>query len=905
VGSVLVISTPAFAAPVKGASSGSNAGNFICSANINTNSNAANNLLPIDRWGNVSGSEFTYLAGGLTGTVENLGKQTNRAMVGIGLSVGNALWDATSSLTTIAEQFCFGSQAGAAANSIATSLWNFFSSSGVIAILAGVGLVILFWQARKGKKIVGELIRILMIVSIMAMLGITSSKTTTYDAKTGKYPAGSPAWIVSTAYSAVTAVVSVPLAGINKLTSSVQLTGASSPTSSGLSCPSYVNALLKQYQQTYGPNTASQSAAVVPEMVNDIWDSSGLQATAIAQFGDNPYTEQAYCHLYEEESGIAPAQQLALTQKAGPIPPGANSSSLAFLPAGSPSSEVVASIVGWAACTQPGSSKLGPYGQWTSVIDSPSPGLAQQVLNTVGGAAALNNPVSSSSQTSPPRMLTASDCQHWWSTPVSSFPYTGTALWWGTTASVIASGTTHAPQVGNFLMNFFGDSSNGATIISIVYVLASLAVLLVFGVLSLAVIIAKFGLLLLMAMFIIFLIVDLVPTRNGGHHSSKFIKQGLSFLLLAVGAEAILGMVALLTNVIDRFGVGVAGSGLIGMLWIALSPVAAIWGVHHILKTFRVPSPFRPDAAMGWAAAAGAGGFLTGAIGEKVAGAFHRARATGSGGVRQGGRSMLGRFSTRPEQRPYAPRLKPTANRMPPVDTLKSGGRTRPTPQGGPPTTHPTNDRIPSTAASASSAQQAATAQVESSTEAPARAKGRLRTWLSKPATSPTMINGQPYRSPRDMRLEGAQKLASQRAHIREAKKFIKAQGPNTRRGRAQEALSSRARLAYARFQSHPGKSVTRAAAYTAVALAAPVSLPVAVGAVGAHFAVKKIRTARSERPAAKAERRAQIDYAARRIVANPTNHAEQAQNTGKAMASKTAQATRTTKQKNRYAGYI
>ncbi|MHB1732038.1 MAG: TrbL/VirB6 family protein [Ferrimicrobium acidiphilum] len=900
---ILVFSTPAFAAPVNPTSQGgSSGGGFICSTGT-TNSNISNNYLPINRWGGVSSSEFTYLPGGPIGTIVNLPHQSNRMIVGLILSAGNSMWSATSSLTSIAEQFCFGSQAAVQANYVTAALWKFISQGYILSILIVVGVILLVWRARKGTKIGKEVIRIILIAAVIMTLGITSSHTTQADVTSGNYPKYSPAWIVSTVYSALSAVVSVPLSGIDStIANTVQLgKNQSSAKGYGTGCAAYTDALLTKYKQSYGPNVATQSEAVVPGVVNGIWDNSGLQATAIAQFGDNNYTSSAYCHLYEQEAGISPTAQIAIARSAGKIPPNPSTQSLAFLPEGASQQEQVASMVGWAACTSPNSTALQPQPGWSGVQYTPSilqggigGGLGQIVTNAL------------SSLQNGPNTITASDCQKWWSAPASSWNYQGTALYWGTSTSTISSATANAPQAANFLFNFFGDSSTGAFIVAIVYAISSLAVLVTFGLLALAVIVAKFGLLLLMALFIIFLVVDLVPGKSGGHHATKFLKQGVSFLCLAIGVEAILGLVAVMTSIITRFGIGVAGNGIMGMLWVAISPVAAIWSVHHILKTFRIPSPFRPDAAMGWAAAAGAGGFLTGAMADRLTGGYQKLRAGGVRGLRSGAHRAGGALSPKPDKRLYGPRG--SGEQMPSKNfDGNAGWQSKTNGSGQKATTSASSGSTANKAKSTSSGPTASsTASTTSGSTAGASTRGhkwaghqrpaasrsagtaavataaldkvksqnqasaKPQRWsLNRPAAKPRDINGVPYRSPSQMRLEGAQKVANDRKAMRsatrEAKKFVRQQaGPLPQR--LASATGERAQLAWARAKANPGKTIARAAGYGAAAMILPVGAPVAAG-LALHYGTKKVRTAMAERPAKKAEKKAQLSYVSRNIL--------------------------------------
>ncbi len=853
--------TPLFQPPALASAAipSTSSGGFICATSgSNSNVSTGDSYLPINRWGSVSGSEFTNLPGGIIGSIESAPQQITRGAVGMTISTGNALWGATSALTGIAEKFCFAEPAAASINSITTTIWNFVSQGYVVVLLLVASFVALLVRLR--KKLTGglhELVRIAVVVGLAATLGIQASKTTTASANSGVYPVFSPAWIVTTLYNAITTVVAAPLAGIATATSNVQLTGSSLGTSSGVSCPSYINSLFHQYSASFGNGAGLTTQAVVPEMISNIWDSSGLQAASNAQFGDNQYATDAYCHLYEQEAGIPSAAQLAIAKQAGPLPAGATASSLAFLSNSDNTNLTVASIIGWAACTSPNSTQLGPFGGWSALTSSTGVGSSSAAPGRAGVLASGTT----LAITSPPTNITHADCVNWWTSP--GYTGAGTGLDMPSSASAYVAAAGSHTNVINFLGNFFGNTSNGAEITSIVYALSSLVVLVTFGAMALAVIVAKFGLLLLLALFIIFLVVDIFPGNSGRGHSHKFVRQGASFMLLAIGAEAILGMVALLTNVIDRFGTGAIGTGLAGMLWIAISPVAAIWCLHYILKTFKVPSPFRPDAAMGWAAAAGAGGFVTGALGEKLTGRWQRhsqaAQQKLGSSARKGGRSLV----PKAEARIYGPRGSALGRSGLPSRFLPNTDR------GGVGTGTGAVRRRVSTSGTPVSGSPAAQAVLSNGLPAvsPAPKSQRILNRLSTPAPKHIDKDGVKYRSPFHMRLEGTQRAAEARKQRAEAKQWIKDQRPQGAINRIKTASTERAQLAYARFQADPRKALLKAAAYAGTAAILPASAPVVAGIVGGHYAVTKIRTAIREHPYRVKEKQAEVDYVARQLA--------------------------------------
>ena len=312
---------------------------------------------------------------------------------------------------------------------------------------------------------------------------------------------------------------------------------------------------------------------------------------------------------------------------------------------------------------------------------------------------------------------------------------------------------------------------------------------------------------------------------------------------------------------------------------------------------------------MGWASAAGAGGFLTGAMAEKLTGGYNRLRGAGATGAKVGARRVAGGVasSLKPDKRLYGPR---GSGQMPPKSIGGQGWRERGASAG---------ERAAgvATATRARGAKMAATTSPSGRTWAGTRsaaaspittaALDKLRNdnnksqrWsLNRPAPQPTMVNGVPYRTPSQMRLEGAQKVAAQRKATRQSQSSSKWQPPppprlqgsrgvtSTPRASMQDAkkwarqqagplpqrfastTGERAQLAWARAKADPRKAAMRAAGYgAAAAVMMPLGAPIAIGALAAHYGIKKARTAMAERPARKAEKMAHLNYISRNILA-------------------------------------
>jgi len=334
------------------------------------------------------------------------------------------------------------------------------------------------------------------------------------------------------------------------------------------------------------------------------------------------------------------------------------------------------------------------------------------------------------------------------------------------------------------------------------------------------------------------------------------------------------------------------------MLWVALAPIAAIWGLHHIMKTFRVPSPFRPDAAMGWAAAAGAGGgFVAGAVGEKLGGYFDRAKGYGRHRARQGAKSAAGSASTKGDSRLYAPKTGSTQRPgMPAINVAnqRTATKGRHTPRPDPSTGQDTDTEANGQSATAGhTVENSGAASQPINGGPPPSPRGDKGGRTGTPAggrTGRTSTGGEaktkapnqkPYRTPLQMRIEGTQKRAELRSQRKQAKRFIKEQQEPTLRGRTMQRAHERIDLAKARHKAEPGKTWKRGAAYAAAGaatfVAAPAAVPLVALGLAGHYAVKKGRTALRERPGAKAERKAQISYVARNHINDGTDYSRKA----------------------------
>jgi hypothetical protein len=850
-----------------------NQGNsFFCAPN-SSNSNAqqaAGNLLPLDRWSGVANENYTYLPSGFFSEMGSLPKQLSADVGSLTLSGGNSLWGITSSLSQLSEGFCFSQGAAQSVNSITASIWSFLSQGYVLVLLLIIGLVIVLLRVRKGGRI-ADLLRVFIFVGLIGVIGIQSSKSVSAQSKAaGNYPVASPAWLIDTLFNTVGAVVNAPVRALASSFGTQYTTLSTSSAKPGpLSCAAYQNQLIKEYQSSYGTSPAAQTQAIVPEMISNIWSQSGLLIDEAAQFGNTPYTSNVYCRLYEEEAGISPINQARITAAAagGSLPSPLRANSSAFTGPGQSAQTVNEDLVGWAACTNPKNSTIAPYGEWAGKATTTGTGTGgTKTPDPTGRVSGLNpnapGSVGTSTSSSTNFTVASGDCQTWATT---SGQLGGTSLDLGNSGGAISQSTSTAPNQQSFLLTLDGDNAGQSFVPSVAYVISSVVMLVVFGILDLAVVIAKFGILIMLALLLFFLVADVIPTSRKGH-SVKFAKQFVGFVLLAIGAEAILGLVALLTSILDKFGASVLGSGTIGMIWVAITPIAAVIGLHKLFKTFKVPSPFRPDSAMAYAGMIGGGGFLSGdMIGRMHNRAMGRGKGAGKGALSSVRNKLTGapgrQFAPRGSGGATGPNGRPkvttqsgmpfrTVNRNKGAATGTAGAAPTGTGSGG-----PTNTGGPTGTGSGG------TTGTGGQTGAGTTGTTAMPVGTAPEPTPTETKEQQKYRHPRDMRLEGAQKKVQARRDRRAAKRYAKMENGATVAQRAKNRIKSSAQMGVARAKANPVGVLKKAAVYGVVAAASPFSLPATALALGGIYGYKKIRQAARERPYAKAERQASVDY--------------------------------------------
>lgn len=615
---------------------------LICSSGSTSASTTTDNLLPVNRWSGAIGDEHDRLPGGLLSSISDAPDEIDRSMfVGGMTSIAAAEWQLGVASSEAASQFCFATTVGQDANSLAATLGNAIGNSGILAILAVVALVAAAWRASRGRENpVREIAKFAIVVAIFVAVVTAATNSTSTDT----LPL-SPAWLVQTAYNAVSNVASGPASAISSAANST-VNGTTQGTiakSDPLSCYWYTQELVDQYQSAY---TATNSYGyVVPTSLNALWEQAAIPAYTSEQFGsNNDFGPLIYCHLLEDQAGTDPATQMSIAKASGTLSGDTNlatygttqASALAWNGAITNDQEDE-SMVAWAACQSPGKGSDGS-GFTPSEWDASTGDSVTSAWTTVTNQNAQ-------SMGNADTTVSGDDCQVFWSAyapasggqygdAYSSGPFASpSAAPWGgqlsnpdysvfnqgddptTIAKETNSAGTSGQQIADFLNNLHGTSNASASATSFIFLLSSTVVMVVFLVMSLAVIVAKLALLLSMMLLPAMLILALLPGGASGKFAA-YAKHLFGLVLFSTCAGLLLSFIAIITGLISDIGSSAFGQGsLFSLMWVAFAPVSAIFMVHIFFKkVLKAPSPFKPTSAMSYASAlSGFGGGLAGA----------------------------------------------------------------------------------------------------------------------------------------------------------------------------------------------------------------------------------------------------------------------------------------------------
>lgn len=547
--------------------------------------------LPINRWGNVS-DQHSRLSASWSGDISS--KIQRDGTVASLLSVGNTEWQWSTNLVQWASRLCLADSVGIQVDSMVGKLGSALTSSGIVVALfiLGVGAVLVRAVTRAGRGTFKGLLRIGVAAGVLFMM-VNGAMVTD---QTGAYGKGSPGWLASGVQRAVSQLSAAPAEAFANLVPSP----AAQTSGSDLDCSYYRKALLNRYQATYG--VANGSDATLPKVLNSWWETTGERAYINAQFGSqNPYGARVACRLADVRSGVA------VGDYSRNIPVG--------------NGNLTVTVAGQQTLTREGMQLAGASAgivqgamPWV-MVDSLSEDraiIAYAACNLSGGTWSVDNGFAQVGGVDAEKNVTPADCAKFWSDP--SYDAANSPFNWEDDPAVIQKDAGDvAPAVADFLLTFHGNSNGGAITTALTYVLSSTIVAVVFGLLSMAAIVAKLALLGLTFAVIFVLCSMLIPREGEDHRLLKVGQQFLSMAMFTWGVGLLIAFVAIMTGFLQEAGTAAAGAGTtMGILWTGMAPCAALIVVHFIFtKVLKAPSPFKPTSALAYGAAAAGGGIIT------------------------------------------------------------------------------------------------------------------------------------------------------------------------------------------------------------------------------------------------------------------------------------------------------
>ena len=524
---------------------------------------------------------------------------------GMGMMAGNGIYVATQGILTFGLDLqplnALGVQADAAAATIGVALLQ--NSPVVVAILVLIIGSVFFQMARTGARPWKKLGTAAMVVALFGLMiaGAQGSTVVNGDFKPGF---GSPGWFATQINNSISTIATVPAQAL-----SIVSPVGSMNVPVGTGCNVYMENLNANYTLGYG--NSAKNSGIVPQIISSLWASTGLTVWKQTQYGSTPYDETGatygdsiFCHQLDWQSGVSPKQQAKMTfgSTAAATAAGFPANSAAW--GSNDNNKRDQSLVAWAACVNDGSGGF-------TVRDG--------FQKTRAGDT----------------WITANNCRDWASSDRSventAFNVSGKA--------VDVYDKTDDPAVINFLTTLHGNDTNGGLILIWTYVLSAVVIFIVFGLLGIAITIAKFAAVVMVVSIFFVLLMSLLARQDMSGKLMQFLKTYLGYTVFAFGATLILAMVTLLSKMVSDTGIGVFGPGsIMSLLFTGMSPVIACWLLHMVFtRLFKIPGIFKPSSAFAWGAAGGAVG---GAIGSGIA---NRLEGRGSGLMRRAGKSAAAR----------------------------------------------------------------------------------------------------------------------------------------------------------------------------------------------------------------------------------------------------------------------
>lgn len=558
--------------------------------------------LPVNRWSGASSDFHTRSGGGYFSL--NASASFRSALLGMGMSAGNTLTGLSTDLASTAINFCVMNKLGGMFDQVSYTLGNIIVKSTLLTMALVASVIVLVWRAvRGGGNGVGAVKGLFQKAMIVGLFGImlagahasTGGGIGNTDAqRSANYNpgTGSPGWIATKINDTLAELASAPGAAValgtfDTQSNSTKIDGGdtldSRTGSKWRSCSAYIGNLRSQYMKTYG-NGAAKTRAMVPMTMSSIWETTGMQAWRAAQFGDTPYSESVYCRILENNASKSPHVQALRLKEVG-APAGLKETSSAVFARRDANDQTDRSLVAWAACDYTG-------GSWK----------VKQIL-TASETTATD----------------ASKCADWWNK--SATTEDGDSFDWESGTGKInerlqfkdtaGATSTEVNEAKDFLTALHQTKNISGITAVLSYVIASVCLLVVFGGISIAIIISKIAALMLILAAFFVLLLSLFPNSDGSKVTAYF-KSFVGVSLFAFAGQFIFMLISLISSLLVNVSKALLPGGAFGpvqMLWAGLSPLMAVLIINYMFKNIlKVPSPFKMSGGLAWAGAGAAAG---------------------------------------------------------------------------------------------------------------------------------------------------------------------------------------------------------------------------------------------------------------------------------------------------------
>lgn len=584
---------------------------------------ASSPLLPVNRWADATGNMHSRLDNTMLSDTHLL--MQRNTFISSGMTVGNFMWSLGTGISAFSINFCVLGSLGGAADRIGAEIGKAVLGSGLLAGIVVISVLILLFQARRrGGAAWKTIIAKGAIVGLLSVMvaGSMASKGGGADGSSAPYQPGlmSPGWIVTVLNNTVSSLASAPASALAMPTTE---TGKYDPNNP-LSCANYIQSLKSGYQETYGAG-GDKLASGVPLIMSTLWEETGLQTWRMAQFGSSKLDGNTYCHLLDWNANVPVMGPSLASDKAdaastvratmgryyAPFYSESFYNSKAWQPTDNVSRD--RSLVGFATCRLDAGGNPESTDSW-SIQETFASGDSKDKVSD-------------------------EDCRLWF-TKAGDAPE---AMDWSDSGDEVQKRTSDL-RLRDFIMTLHGDYNYQGMTSVIAYNVSAFAMLLVFGLVSLSIIIAKMAMMVMIISVFFLLIMALLPS-SGMDKLSGFFKMLLGMNIFIFGVQMIFALIAVLSRMLQGLGATFLGGdgSLFAIIWTGMAPLLAVYLLHMMFtKVMKVPSPFKLSAGLAWgastaaiggAAAAGVGSLLDRTAGHQGAKAMGAAKRAGGRGL--------------------------------------------------------------------------------------------------------------------------------------------------------------------------------------------------------------------------------------------------------------------------------